>query len=129
MVDNQARDVGASGSAHEQEVRINAKLVTTHPRIPLSWFALEWRWSYTATLVPTRWIFISCSFLGKDLKHSQVDAEIEVVGETEKEAETEVSKCHSHAFSCFSGALSPSNILPIACSFRFDVASESESLL
>ena len=30
MVDNQARDVGASGSAHEQEVRINAKLVT-HP--------------------------------------------------------------------------------------------------
>ena len=28
MVDNQARDVGASGSAHGQEVRINAKLVT-----------------------------------------------------------------------------------------------------
>ena len=28
MVDNQARDVGASGSAHGQEVRINAKLLT-----------------------------------------------------------------------------------------------------
>ena len=28
MEDNQATDVGASGSAHGQEVRINAKLVT-----------------------------------------------------------------------------------------------------
>ena len=99
----------------------------THLRIPLFRFALEWRWSYTATPVPTRWIFISRSFLSKDLKHSQVDAEFGVVGETEKEAETEVSKCHSHAFSCFSGALSPSNILPIACSFRFDVATEGQS--
>ena len=52
-----------------------------------------------------------------------MDAEFGVVGETEKEAETEVSKCHSHAFSCFS----PSNILPIACSFRFDVATEGQS--
>ena len=67
----------------------------THLRIPLSRYALEWmwRWSYTATLVPTRWIFISRSFLSKD--HSQVDAEIEAVGENEKEqdskeAETEV---------------------------------------
>ena len=56
-----------------------------------------------------------------------MDAEIEVVGENEKEAETKVSKCLSHAFSCFSGALSPSNILPIACSFRFDVATEGQS--
>merc|ERR1719264_1155753 len=62
MVDNQARDVGASGSAHKQEDsplslrsghRVDAEL---H--------------SYT--------------------RSNQVDAEIEVVGETEKEAETEV---------------------------------------
>ena len=31
MEDNQARDVGASGSAHGQEVRINAKLVWQNP--------------------------------------------------------------------------------------------------
>ena len=56
-----------------------------------------WRWSCTATLIPTRWIFISRSFLSKDLNHSQMDAEIEVVGENEnekgsKEIETQVSK-------------------------------------
>ena len=94
----------------------------THPRIPLSRYALEWmwRWSYTATLVPTRWIFISRSFLSKDLKHSQVDAEIEVAGENEKEqdskeAETEVPQ--------YKGALSHFDILLIATSFRFDVSS------
>ena len=70
----------------------------THPRIPLSRNAPDtgWRWSYTATLVPTRWIFISGSFLRMDLKHSQMDAEIEVAGENEKDStedETEVSKC------------------------------------
>ena len=96
----------------------------THPRIPLSRYALEWRWrwSYTATLVPTRWIFISRSFLSKDLKHSQVDAEIEVVEGNEKEqdskeAETEVPQ--------YKGALSHSDILPRTASFRFDVSSES----
>ena len=56
-----------------------------------------WRWSYTATLVPTRWIFISPSFFCTDLTHSQVDAEIEVAGENEnekgsKEIGTQVSK-------------------------------------
>ena len=71
----------------------------THPRISLSRYALEWmwRWSYTATLVPTRWIFISPSFFCTDLTHSQMDAEIEVDGENEnekdsKEIETKVSK-------------------------------------
>ena len=54
-------------------------------------------WSYTATLVPTRWIFISPSFFCTDLTHSQVDAEIEVAGENEnekdsKDLETQVSK-------------------------------------
>ena len=48
-------------------------------------------------------------------------------GPSEKEAETEVSRCQTHAFSFFSVALSPSNILPIACSFRFDVATEGQS--
>ena len=62
----------------------------THLRIPLFRYALEWmwRWSCIATLVPTRWIFISRSFLSKDLKHSQVDAEIEVAGENEKEQDS-----------------------------------------
>ena len=71
----------------------------TSPRIPLSWYTLdtEWMWSYTATLVPTRWIFISPSFFCTDLTHLQVDAEIEVAGENEnekdsKEIETQVSK-------------------------------------
>ena len=68
-----------------------------HLRIPLFRFALEWmwRWTYTATLVPTRRIFISRSFLCMDLKHSQVDADIEVARENETEDETEVSKCQT----------------------------------
>ena len=66
--------------------------------------------------------FILCTFI----THSQVGAEIEVGGENQKdskEAETQVStyKC----FSCFLGA-SPSSILPIICSFRFDVSSEKQ---
>ena len=96
----------------------------THLRIPLFRYALEWmwRWSYTATLVPTRWIFISRSFLSKDLKHSQVDAEIEMAEgskkeQDSKEAETEVPQ--------YKGALSHSDILPRTASFRFDVSSES----
>ena len=81
-------------------------------------------WSYAASLVPTRWIFISRSFLSKDLKHSQVDAEIEVVGENEKEqdskeAETEVPK--------YIGALSHFDILPIIVSFRFDNENEEKN--
>ena len=100
MEDNQAWDVGASATAIGQEVRKNSKNVDKPiQRIPLSRNAPDtgWRWSYTATLVPTRWIFISRSFLSKDLKHSQVDAEIEVVDGNEKEqdskeAETEVQR-------------------------------------
>ena len=46
------------------------------------------RWSYTATLIPTRWIFISPSFFSTDLTHLQVDAEIEVAGEREKEQDS-----------------------------------------
>ena len=50
--------------------------------------------------------------------HSQVDAEIEVADENEKEpdskeAETEVSKSQIHDVSFFLGALYPSNILQI----------------
>ena len=97
-------------------------LCKSYLRVPLSWFAPDtgwmWRWSYKATLVPTRWIFISHSFLSADLTHLQVDAEIEVAGENEKEqdskeAETEVSKSQIHDVSFFLGALYPSNILPI----------------
>ena len=57
--------------------------------------------------------FILCKFL----THSQVDAEIEVADENEKEqdskeAETEVSKSQIHDVSFFLGAVYPSNILP-----------------
>ena len=53
-----------------------------------------------------------------DLTHLQVDAEIEVAEENEKEqdskeAETEVLKSQIHDVSFFLGALYPSNILPI----------------
>ena len=76
-------------------------------------------WSCTASLVPTRWIFVSRSFLSKDLKHSQVDAEIEMAegSKKEQEAETEVPQ--------YKRALSNSDILPRTASFRFDVSSES----
>ena len=78
------------------------------------------RWSYKATLVPTRLTFsLIHSSLGMDLTHSQVDAEIEVARENEKkqdskEAETKVSKPRLHDVSFFLRALYPSiNILPI----------------
>ena len=100
MEENRAWDVGASATAIGQEVRKNSKYFDKPiPRIPLSRNAPDtgWRWSYTATLVPTRWIFISPSFFCTDLTHLQVDAEIEVAGENEnekgsKDLETQVSK-------------------------------------
>ena len=104
MENSKTRD--ASATPYSQEVRNNAKIfLQIHPRIPLSRFAADtgWLWSYTATLVPTRWIFISHSFIRMYLKLSQVDAEIEVGGENEKEldskeAETEVPKCQTYVF-------------------------------
>merc|ERR1712037_170692 len=62
MEDNQARDVGASGSAHGQEDSPLSVRSGVDVEVELH--------SYT--------------------RSNQVDAEIEVVGETEKEAETEV---------------------------------------
>ena len=66
MENRETRDVGASANAHGQEVRMNSKMLwRIHPRIPLSWYVLDtgWRWTYTATLDPTRWVFIPHSFL------------------------------------------------------------------
>ena len=62
--------------------------------------------------------FPSLGALRAHITHLQVDAEIEVAGENEKEqdsieAETEVSKCQIHDVSFFLGALYPSNILPV----------------
>ena len=77
------------------ELKLN---LVTNPslRIPLSRHAPDtgwsWMWSYTATLPPTRWIFHLSFILCTDLIHLQVDAEIEVVGESENEAETEVKR-------------------------------------
>merc|ERR1719222_1283424 len=62
MVDNQARDVGASGSAHEQEDSPLSLRSGVDMDVELHSFT----------------------------RSNQVDAEIEVVGETEKEAETEI---------------------------------------
>ena len=82
-----------------------------HPRIPLSRYAPDtwwmWRWSYTATLVPTRWIFISPSFFSEDLTHLQEDTEIEVAGGREKEqdsteAEIEVYRKNPNSMVFFS---------------------------
>ena len=106
MENSQTRDVGASATALGQEVRINAKvLLHLNPRIPLSWYVpytgWSWRWSYIATLVPTRWILHLSFILCSDLTHSQMEAEIDVAREIEREqeseeAETEVKKCQTH---------------------------------
>ena len=65
-----------------------------------------------------------------DLTKSQVDAEIEVVREKDKEhdskeAETKVSKCPSADKQTFPDII-PLYVLPMVTAFRFDVSNEEQ---